>query len=52
MSLALSPSGTSVYALSDGSRIAQLSMASAAMTATIDVTSAGSPMALMRVAAA
>lgn len=52
MSLALSPSGASVYALSDGSRIAQLSMASAATTATIDVTSGGSPMALMRVAAA
>ena len=51
MSLGLSPSGANLYALSDGGRIAQISIPSAVVTGTLDV-SGGSPMALMRVAAA
>jgi len=50
-SLALNPSGDNLYALSDGGRIAQLSMSSASVVDTFDL-KGGLPMALMRVAAA
>jgi hypothetical protein len=50
-SLALSPNGQNLYALSDGGRIAQLSMGSASVVDTFSL-SGGQPLALMRVAAA
>lgn len=50
-SLALSPDGNALYAVSDQGRVAQLSANTAAILAEFD-TAAGKPIALMRVAAA
>lgn len=49
-SLALSPDGKLLYALSDSGKIAEISMGSGKVNATFDP-GAGNPMALMRVAA-
>ena len=49
-SLGLSPDGKTVYAVSDGGKVAAVGMASAAVEETFDL-SGGQPMALMRVAA-
>jgi hypothetical protein len=48
-SVGLSPDGQTVYAVSDGGKIAEISMASARVGATFDLTG-GQPLALMRVA--
>ena len=50
-SLGLSPDGRSLYAVSEGGVIAELSMASGAINGRFDLAD-GQPMALMRVAAA
>jgi DNA-binding beta-propeller fold protein YncE len=49
-SVGLSPDGKSVYAVSDGGKIAQLAMSTAAVVTTFDL-AGGQPLALMRVAA-
>jgi DNA-binding beta-propeller fold protein YncE len=48
-SVGLSPDGQTVYAVSDGGKIAEISMGSARVGATFDLTG-GQPLALMRVA--
>ncbi len=49
-SVGLSPDGRTLYAISDGGKIAEISMRSASVAATFDLTG-GQPLALMRVAA-
>ncbi len=48
-SVGLSPDGQTLYAMSDGGKIAEISMASARVGATFDL-SGGQPLAIMRVA--
>jgi len=49
-SVGLSPDGRNLYAMSDGGTVAEISMGSATVSATFDL-SGGQPVALMRVAA-
>ena len=48
-SVGLSPDGQALYAMSDGGKVAEISMASARVGATFDL-SGGQPLAIMRVA--
>ena len=48
-SVGLSPDGRNPYAMSDGGKVAEISMASARVGATFDL-SGGQPLAIMRVA--
>ena len=50
-SVGLSPDGHTLYAVSEGGRVAVIAMATAKVVTTFDLTG-GQPMALMRVAAA
>ncbi|TMF65732.1 MAG: hypothetical protein E6I17_12375 [Chloroflexi bacterium] len=49
-SVGLSPDGRNLYAMSEGGKVAEISMGSATVGATFDL-SGGQPVALMRVAA-